>query len=81
MAYPVEFPVSGAGGAAGPAPQDRTEAVQVKIEEVPDGPDEVGVDFGPSLSAEADGVISRSTGQADYTVPQAWRRPSDGAAE
>ncbi|MFD9421899.1 MULTISPECIES: CU044_2847 family protein [unclassified Streptomyces] len=81
MAYPVELPVSGAGGAAGPTPQDRTETVQVKIEEAPDGPDEVGVDFGLALSAEADGVISRSTGQADHTVPPAWRRPSEGAAE
>ncbi|MGW5275023.1 CU044_2847 family protein [Streptomyces sp. NPDC004044] len=122
MAYLVELPVAGAGGAAGAAPQDRTGTVPVEIEEVPDGlvevagpgrvvaratrslndmligirpvaenfvntfrdmpdgPDEIGVEFGLSLSAEADVVISRTTGQANFTVTLTWRRPSARAA-
>ncbi|MDQ1006916.1 hypothetical protein QFZ82_001401 [Streptomyces sp. V4I23] len=51
--------------------------------DMPDGPDEIGVEFGLSLSlsADADLVISRTTGQADLTVTLAGRRPSDRAAE
>lgn len=47
-----------------------------------DGPDEIGVEFGLSLSAEADVVISRATGQADFKVTLTWHRPGspDGAA-
>ncbi|MET9657506.1 CU044_2847 family protein [Streptomyces sp. NPDC006510] len=49
--------------------------------DMPDGPDEIGVEFGLSLSADADLVITRTTGQANFTVTPTWRRPSDRAAE
>ncbi|MGW5275025.1 CU044_2847 family protein [Streptomyces sp. NPDC004044] len=49
--------------------------------DMPDGPDEIGVEFGLSLSAEADVVISRTTGQANFKVTLTWRNPpSDGPA-
>ena len=41
-------------------------------------PDEIGVEFGLSLSAEADVVISRTTGQASFKVTLTWRNPSSG---
>ncbi|MFF8311879.1 CU044_2847 family protein [Streptomyces lydicus] len=45
-------------------------------------PDEIGVEFGLSLSAEADVVISRTTGQANFKVTLTWRNPAppDGSA-
>ncbi|MFE6286213.1 CU044_2847 family protein [Streptomyces sp. NPDC057877] len=49
--------------------------------DLPDGPDEIRVEFGLTLSADADLVISRSTGQANLTVTLTWQRPSDRAAE
>ncbi|MEU9353564.1 CU044_2847 family protein [Streptomyces griseoloalbus] len=49
--------------------------------DMPNGPDEVGVEFGLALSADADLVISRTTGEANFTVTLTWRRPSDRAAE
>ncbi|MFC9619388.1 CU044_2847 family protein [Streptomyces sp. NPDC056930] len=126
MAYLVELPVSGAGGArtggeeAGSAPSDATGIVKVQIDEAADGlvqvarpgqvvaratrslndmlagirpvaenfvdgfrdmarqPDEIGVEFGLSLSAEADVVISRTTGQANFKVTLTWRNSSSG---
>ncbi|MFD7282963.1 CU044_2847 family protein [Streptomyces sp. NPDC059862] len=46
-------------------------------------PDEIGVEFGLSLSAEADVVISRTTGQANFKVTLTWRNPlsSEPAAD
>ncbi|MFE3325877.1 CU044_2847 family protein [Streptomyces sp. NPDC059176] len=126
MAYLVELPVSGAGGAGAggeaedSAPSDATGIVKVQIDEVADGlvqvarpgqvvaratrslsdmlagirpvaenfvdgfrdmtrqPDEIGVEFGLSLSAEADVVISRTTGQANFKVTLTWRNESSG---
>lgn len=41
-------------------------------------PDEIGVEFGLSLSAEADMVISRTTGQANFKVTLTWRNQASG---
>ncbi|MEU5164664.1 CU044_2847 family protein [Streptomyces sp. NPDC020875] len=41
-------------------------------------PDEIGIEFGLSLSAEADVVISRTTGQANFKVTLTWRNPQSG---
>ncbi|MFC7978917.1 CU044_2847 family protein [Streptomyces cinereoruber] len=41
-------------------------------------PDEIGVEFGLSLSAEADVVISKTTGQANFKVTLTWRNPASG---
>ncbi|MDT0612127.1 CU044_2847 family protein [Streptomyces lancefieldiae] len=49
--------------------------------DMPDGPDEIGVEFGLALSADADLVISRTTGQANFTVTLTWRRPSVRGAQ
>ncbi|MEU9707576.1 CU044_2847 family protein [Streptomyces sp. NPDC047967] len=40
-----------------------------------DGPDEISVEFGLSLSAEADVVISSSSAEANFTVSLVWTRP------
>ncbi|WP_408994269.1 CU044_2847 family protein [Streptomyces sp. 1268] len=39
------------------------------------GPDEISVEFGLSLSAEADVVISSTSAQANFTVSLVWNRP------
>ncbi|MFE6286215.1 CU044_2847 family protein [Streptomyces sp. NPDC057877] len=41
-------------------------------------PEEIGVEFGLSLSAEADVVISRTSGQANFKVTLTWRNPPSG---
>lgn len=38
-------------------------------------PDEIGVEFGLSLSAEADVVISSTSAQANFKVSLVWHRP------
>ncbi|WP_329166950.1 hypothetical protein OHB49_42760 (plasmid) [Streptomyces sp. NBC_01717] len=48
--------------------------------DMPDGPDEIGVQFSLAFTADADLVISRTTGQAGITVTLTWRRPSDRVA-
>ncbi|MGF1427498.1 CU044_2847 family protein [Kitasatospora sp. LaBMicrA B282] len=42
-------------------------------------PQEICVEFGLSLSAEADVVISSTTAQANFKVSLTWHRPSDEA--
>jgi Trypsin-co-occurring domain 1 len=42
-----------------------------------DAPDEISVEFGLSLSAEADVVISRTAAQANFTVSLTWRAPGE----
>ncbi|MFD5432218.1 CU044_2847 family protein [Kitasatospora sp. NPDC127067] len=42
-------------------------------------PDEIGIEFGLSLSAEADVVISSTSAQANFKVSLTWKRtPADG---
>lgn len=48
--------------------------------DMPDGPDEIGVEFGLTFTADADLVICRTSGQAGFTVTLTWRRPSDRVA-
>ncbi|MFH9355133.1 CU044_2847 family protein [Kitasatospora sp. NPDC017646] len=44
-------------------------------------PDEIGIEFGLSLSAEADVVISSTSAEANFKVSLTWRRtPADDAA-
>lgn len=49
--------------------------------EMPRGPDEICVEFGISLSAEADVVITSTSAQANFTVRLTWdrREPEAGA--
>ncbi|MGW3956386.1 CU044_2847 family protein [Streptomyces sp. NPDC004752] len=42
---------------------------------IADAPDEIGVEFGVSLSAEADVVISSTAAQANFKVSLTWHRP------
>ncbi|MET9319092.1 CU044_2847 family protein [Streptomyces sp. NPDC003038] len=45
-------------------------------------PDEISVEFGLSLSAEADVVITSTAAQANFTVTLTWNRPpADGPDE
>ena len=48
---------------------------------MPDAPDEIGVEFGLSLSGEADVVISRTAAAANFTVSLTWRRTPAGPVE
>ncbi|RLV04544.1 hypothetical protein CTZ27_11555 [Streptomyces griseocarneus] len=41
-------------------------------------PDEIAVEFGVSLSAEADVIISSTAAQANFKVSLTWQRPSTG---
>lgn len=41
-------------------------------------PDEIVVEFGLSVSAEADVVISKSSGQANFQVTLTWSTPPSG---
>ncbi|MET7510003.1 CU044_2847 family protein [Streptomyces albidoflavus] len=41
-------------------------------------PDEIVVEFGLSVSAEADVVISRTSGQANFQVTLTWSGPPSG---
>lgn len=41
-------------------------------------PDEIVVEFGLSVSAEADVVISRTSGQANFQVTLTWSSPPSG---
>nr|WSW48051.1 hypothetical protein OG296_36000 [Streptomyces sp. NBC_01001] len=45
------------------------------------GPDELNLEFGLSLSAEADVVISSTAAQANFKISLTWNRPpSDGTS-
>ncbi|MHC0433561.1 CU044_2847 family protein [Streptomyces sp. O3] len=46
-----------------------------------DAPDEIGVEFGVSLTAEADVVISSTAAQANFNVTLTWHRSSAGASD
>ncbi|MFI8185891.1 CU044_2847 family protein [Actinacidiphila glaucinigra] len=48
--------------------------------DMPDGPDEIGVEFGLAFTADAELAISRITGQGGFTVTVTWRRPSERVA-
>lgn len=41
-------------------------------------PDEIAIEFGVSLSAEADVVISSTAAQANFKVSLTWQRPPTG---
>lgn len=41
-----------------------------------DAPDEVGVEFGLSLSAKADVIISSTSAQANFKVKLTWKKPA-----
>ncbi|HXL88415.1 MAG TPA: CU044_2847 family protein [Streptosporangiaceae bacterium] len=44
-----------------------------------DAPDEIGIEFGLSLSAEADVVVARAAGVANFKVSLTWHRPAADA--
>ncbi|MFG3257987.1 CU044_2847 family protein [Streptomyces sp. NPDC048172] len=48
-----------------------------RFRELPDPPDEMTVDFGVTLSAQADLVVANSAAEANFSVSLTWHR-SDG---
>jgi hypothetical protein len=46
------------------------------FQDMPRRPDEISVEFGLALSAEADVVISSTSAQANFKVALVWRQPS-----
>ena len=47
-----------------------------KLRELHDAPDEIGVEFGIKLSAEAGAFIASAGVEANYTVTLKWTKPS-----
>ena len=45
-----------------------------KLREAADWPDEVGVEFSIKLSADANVIIARSTGEANFKISLHWTR-------
>lgn len=48
-----------------------------KLRDLADKPDEIEVEFGLKLSAEAGAVIASTAGEAHFTVRLAWTRGQD----
>ena len=46
-----------------------------RLRSLPEGPDEVGVEFGLELSAEAGAFIAAASTTANFKVSLTWRRP------
>lgn len=46
--------------------------------QMPRAPDEISVQFGLSLSADADVIISSAAAEANFSVTLTWTRPGDG---
>ena len=49
--------------------------------DMPDAPDEIGVEFGLSLSGEADVVISKTAAAANFKVSLTWRSAPASAVQ
>ena len=56
--------------------QPAAQALISRLRALADAPDEVGVEFGLELSAEAGAFIAAASSTANFKVTLAWRRPS-----
>jgi len=56
--------------------QPAARAIIEKLRNLPDAPDEVSVEFGLELSAEAGAFIASASTEANFRVSLTWRRPS-----
>jgi|SRR5215218_4964219 len=60
--------------------QPAAQALISRLRALADAPDEVGVEFGLELSAEAGAFIASASSTANFKVTLTWRRPSPPAA-
>jgi Trypsin-co-occurring domain 1 len=56
--------------------QPAAQALISRLRALADAPDEVGVEFGLELSAEAGAFIASASSTANFKVTLTWRRPS-----
>jgi len=49
-----------------------------RLRGIDDPPDEVGIEFGVQLSAQAGAFIASAAGQANFVVSMTWRRRGPG---
>jgi hypothetical protein len=56
--------------------QPAASAMIAKLKGIPDAPDEVNVEFGVELSAEAGAFIASASTAANFKVSLTWRRSS-----
>jgi Trypsin-co-occurring domain 1 len=56
--------------------QPAAQALISRLRALADAPDEVGVEFGLELSAEAGAFIAMASSTANFKVTLTWRRPS-----
>src|SRR3990170_7169368 len=54
--------------------QPAAHAIITKLRELPDAPDEIGVEFGIKLSAEAGAFIASAGVEANYKVTLKWAK-------
>jgi hypothetical protein len=57
------------------------EAIVAQLSSLASAPDEVAIEFGVALSAEAGAFITAASTQANITVSLTWRRLAGGEAE
>lgn len=49
-------------------------AIVGKLKELAEPPDEIGVEFGMKLNAEAGVIIARTSGEANFKISLTWKR-------
>jgi hypothetical protein len=54
--------------------QPLTRAIVVKLQDIVDGPEEIGVEFGLKMNLEAGLVVARAASEANFTVTLRWKR-------
>jgi hypothetical protein len=60
--------------------QPAVQGVVARLRALPDAPDEVHVEFGLNLHAEAGAFIASASTTANFTVALTWRRPAGDRA-
>jgi len=60
--------------------QPAAQALIARLRALADAPDEVGVEFGLELSAEAGAFIAAASSSANFKVSLTWHRPSPSAS-
>ena len=51
-----------------------TQAILVKLRDVAEGPEQIGIEFGLKMSMEAGLVIAHATTEANFKVTLQWKR-------
>ena len=51
-------------------------AIVTKLRQLADSPDEIQVEFGVTLSAQAGAIVAHAAGEANFRVTLSWKRDS-----